>query len=101
MRKQKQLTKKQKLRNKAKAYRERTKRYKNKFNTELRKAINTAIVAAFGFIIALSWREVITEYVNAISKISPLQGKLIEAIIITIISVIGILIVTSIFTKKD
>ncbi len=95
------MRKRQKLRNKAKAYRKRTKRYKNKFNTEVKKAINTAIVAAFGFIIALSWREVITEYVNAISKVSPLQGKLIEAIIITIISVIGILIVTSIFTKKD
>ena len=65
-----------------------------KFKNELKKSINTALVAAFGFLIALSWREVITEYVTKITEANPLGGKLISAIIITIISVSGILIVT-------
>ena len=59
--------------------RQKTIEYRKKFRSELKKAINTAIVAAFGFIIALSWKEVITEYVDTITKMSPIQGKLIQA----------------------
>ena len=90
----KKLSKIQKLRNREKAYRK-------KFNEELKKTISTAVIAAFGFIIALSWKEVITEYVKIVSQISPFKGRLIEAIIITIVSVIGILIITRIFSKKE
>lgn len=71
------------------------------FNKEIKKAINTAVVAAFGFLVALVWRDVITGYVDKITSISPVQGKLVSAIIITIISVIGILIVTKLFSVKE
>ena len=71
-----------------------------KFNNELKKSLNTAIVAAFGFLIALAWRDAITGYVNSLTSMSPLQGNLISAIIITIIGVVGILIVTSLLSKK-
>ena len=92
--KKEQLTRTQKARQKAKAYKE-------EFNREVKKAINTAIVAAFGFLIALVWKEVITEYVETITVISPVQGKLIEAMIVTMIAVIGIIIITKIFAEKE
>ena len=81
--------------------RKKTREYRKKFRGELKKTISTAIVAAFGFIIALSWKEVITEYVNTITKTSPVQGRLIQAIIVTIIAVIGIIIVTKIFAHEE
>jgi len=71
-----------------------------KFKRELKKSSGTAIVAAFSFLIALSWRDVIKEYVDNIVKITPLQGKLFSAILITIVCVIGILIVTKIISKE-
>ncbi|MCF7910686.1 DUF5654 family protein [Candidatus Pacearchaeota archaeon] len=72
-----------------------------KFNTEIKKATNTAIIAAFGFIVALAWRDVITEYVENFVKLSPISGKIISALIITLISVIGILIVTKLTSVKE
>lgn len=69
-----------------------------KFRMELKKSISTAIVAAFGFLTALAWRDAINSWVIKISEVSPIKGNLISAIIITIISVIGILIVTKIFS---
>ena len=88
-----ELTKKQKLKLKAK-------NSTAKFKKELKKSILIAITAAFGFLIALSWKELITELVKSISKTSPLQGKLIETMTITLISVLGILIITKLFEEK-
>lgn len=70
------------------------------FNKELRKALNTAIIAAFGFLMALVWRDVITGWVEKISGASPVQGKLISALLTTIICVLGILIVTKFLSEK-
>jgi len=72
-----------------------------KFNRELKKAISTAIVAAFGFLIALSWKEFITAYVSKIAEVSPVQGKLISALIVTFVSVAGILIVTKLISVEE
>lgn len=74
---------------------------REKFKLEFKKAMNTAIIAAFGFLIALVWRDVITEYLDKITSISPVQGKLISAIIVTIIGVFGILAVTKFLSVKD
>ncbi len=71
------------------------------FKQEMKKATNTAIVAAFGFVIALVWKDVITEWVATITSASPIGGKIIEALIVTIIAVIGIIIITRIFAKKN
>ncbi|HLD37246.1 MAG TPA: DUF5654 family protein [Candidatus Nanoarchaeia archaeon] len=65
-----------------------------KFRMELKKSVLTGVVAAFGFLIAFVWRDVVVEYVNNITKISPVQGRFVSALIITIISVLGILIFT-------
>ncbi len=89
-----ELTKKQKLKLK-------TKNSAIKFKRELKKSVLIAITAAFGFLIALSWKELITEFVQTISKTTPLQGKLIETITITLISVLGILIITKLFSEAD
>ncbi len=70
------------------------------FRREMKKALSTAIVAAFGFLMALVWRDVITEWVNKVAEQSPIQGKLISALIVTIISVFGILIFTKILSEK-
>jgi hypothetical protein len=72
-----------------------------KFNLELRKNLHTAIIAAFSFIIALAWRDAISEYLIAITSLSPFQGKLIGAIIVTFLAVIGIIIVSSLLAKKE
>ena len=70
------------------------------FHRRLGESINTAVVAAFGFLIALVWKDVITEYVNTIVAYSPVQGKIISALTITVVGVIGILITTSLLVKK-
>lgn len=71
-----------------------------KLRKEFNKALTTAIVAAFGFLMALAWRDAITEYVNKIAAASPIQGKLITALIVTIVSVIGIIIITSLLSEN-
>lgn len=74
-----------------------------KFQRELKKSIATAIIAAFGLIIALTWKDVITEFVDKISQLSPIQGKLIGAVIVTIVATMGILITSKLTNepKKD
>ncbi|PIN94368.1 hypothetical protein COU53_03920 [Candidatus Pacearchaeota archaeon CG10_big_fil_rev_8_21_14_0_10_30_48] len=70
------------------------------FKKELKSAVLTAIVAAFGFLLALSWRELISQWVDQISSRSPVKNSLVEVAIITFISVIGILIVTYFFSER-
>jgi hypothetical protein len=79
---------------------EKAKISREKIKNELRASTSTAIVAAFGFLIAMSWKDVITEFVDKIAAISPMQGKLINAGLVTIISVIGIVIATELLAPK-
>lgn len=72
-----------------------------KFNRELKKALYTAFLAAFGFLIALVWRDMIQSWVNKISATSPIQGQIISAVIVTFVCVIGILIVTKLFKGDE
>ena len=72
-----------------------------KFNLEFKKTLNTAIVAAFGFIIGLVWKDVIMGYVEELTAVSPVQGKLISALIITFIGVLGIIIVTKFLRVEE
>lgn len=79
---------------------ERTKNSTSKFKKQLKISLNTAFLAAFGFLIALSWRDLISELVTNLSSHAPLQGQLVSAIIVTLISVIGILITTSFLSEE-
>ncbi len=70
-----------------------------KFRREFRKQIVLATIAAFGFLIALTWRDFISEivgyFVKSLGLPSPLYiYKLMTALIITFLAVLGILIIT-------
>lgn len=67
--------------------------------SEFKKHTSTAIIAAFGFIIALVWRDLIVKFVQenlssaALDKY-PYLDLLITAIVVTAISVLGIALVS-------
>lgn len=83
-----------------------TKQTIHNLKNETKKHLVTAIVAAFGFIIALVWKDTIKEYVNIIVEKFPIYGasqsiiSFYTAIITTIIAVIGIFIITR-WAAKD
>lgn len=60
---------------------------------EFKKQTSTAIMAAFGLIIALSWKDVITDLVDKIGFVKS-YGLLISAVILTLVCVLGILLVS-------
>ncbi len=45
-----------------------------KLQKEFRKTLATGITAAFGIIVALTWKDVLTSYLGELSKMSLLQG---------------------------
>ncbi len=60
---------------------------------EFKKQTSTAIMAAFGLIIALSWKDVITDFVNKVNFLNG-YGLLASAVVLTLISVLGILLIS-------
>jgi len=64
------------------------------FTREFRKTLKTALVAAFGLVIALAWNDFIKTLVGTITTLSPVQGKLVSALIITFLSVLAIIAIT-------
>lgn len=71
----------------------------NVLRNEFKKQTSTAIMGAFGLIIAFSWKDVITDLVNKIEFVKS-YGLLISAVILTLISIIGILLVSN-WAKSD
>lgn len=70
-----------------------------RFALEFKKQTTTAIMTAFGLIIALVWKDVILKFLENITKPGiiekyPYLPELYSAIIITAISVIGIIILS-------
>jgi hypothetical protein len=72
---------------------EKVKAHASELKNEFKKQISTAIIAAFGLIIALSWKDVITEYVSKLAFVKD-YGLLITALAMTAVSVIGILLMS-------
>ena len=70
-----------------------------KFKNELKKALSSSLVAAFGLLTGLAWKEVVEGYVNEL--VSPQQGRVISALVITIISVAAIMIITKILSPEE
>lgn len=69
------------------------------FGLEYKQQVSTAIIAAFGFLIALTWRDLITSIVTHFTNIKllekyPYLANIYTVIIITTISVLGIAIVS-------
>lgn len=77
----------------------------NAFLGEFKKQTAIAILAAFAFLIALSWRDFFSELVSHLIERFTLPGglyiyKLINALIVTLIAVIGIMIISKLSTEK-
>ena len=72
---------------------ERTREKTREVKMEFKKQVSGAIIAAFGLIIALSWKDVITEFVNQFAVVKS-YGLIVSALALTFISVIGILIIS-------
>lgn len=77
-----------------------------KFKSEVKKNILTAILAAFGFIIALVWRDAIQAGVNEMIDRVGIKGtgyiyQITIAVAITIICVIGILFFSRLKGEED
>ena len=72
--------------------------------SQVKQHVTTAIVAAFSFIIALVWKDLIVSFIDFYVKDSiksnvPYSADLLVAIIVSLIAVIGIIIVTN-WAKK-
>ena len=67
-----------------------------KFHNEFRKQVVTGITAGFAFLIALSWREPISEAVNlliekfGVNTTAGMVYKFISAILVTLLATIGL-----------
>ena len=76
------------------------------FKSEVKKNVLTAILAAFGFIIALVWRDAIQAGVNKLIESTGVNGssylsQLIIASFVTIICVVVILFFSKLKGKED
>ena len=65
----------------------------SELKNEFKKQTSTAIMAAFGLIIALSWKDVITDLISKIEFIKS-YGLLLTAVILTVVSILGILLIS-------
>lgn len=63
------------------------------FHSQFKQQASTAIITAFGLVVALAWKDVITDLIN---KLNPFNNSnlVFSAIIVTLIAVIGITIVS-------
>ncbi|MDO8459656.1 MAG: DUF5654 family protein [Nanoarchaeota archaeon] len=84
---------------------EKTRNIAHIFRKEFRDQLSIAVTAAFAFLIALAWKDAIFESVNKIISSFNLFSniylfRILSAIAVTIISVLGILIVSRITAQK-
>ena len=83
-----------------------TKRVIKELKNETKKHVVTAIVAAFGFIIALVWKDAIKEFIKTLVANFSITGSqglitLYTAIITTIIAAVGIVLITRWSAKPE
>lgn len=79
------------------------------FRNEFRKQVVTGITAGFAFLIALSWREPISEAVNLLIEkvgVNPTAGmiyKFASAILVTLLATLGLVFLSrwSVKDKRD
>ena|SRR3989344_761780 len=76
---------------------EKAKNSTKKFKQEFKKTSGGAIIGAIGLIVALAWKDVVDQYFLKFKDV--LQGKVVSALIITVISVVAIMIITKIMQE--
>jgi hypothetical protein len=69
------------------------------FEHEFSEAMVTAMTAAFGFLMALTWRDVIVKFVEKVSGGLQLGGEVISALIVTFICVLGVMLIRKTLTR--
>lgn len=74
------------------------------FKSEFRQQTAAAIIAAFGFLIALAWKDFIVKLMEHVTTAQllvryPYISDLFSALIVTIVSVVGIMFI-SVWVKK-
>ncbi len=84
---------------------EQSKNSASRLGAEFKKQTTIAITAALAFLIALSWREPLSELVNVIKERLGLTGELIyyqfiSAVIVTIIAVLVLIIISKWASEK-
>ena len=80
---------------------EKIKREAKEFRKELENRIITLIVSAFGFVTALAWNDAMTSWINTFIKPGDVwYYKIINAIIITLISAIVIYLIVKFSRRK-
>lgn len=74
--------------------------------SEYKKQVSTAIITAFGLVIALVWKDVITALMPSITTPGflsefPLLSALYTALVVTALAVVGILIISGWAKSKE
>lgn len=74
------------------------------FTNQFKQHVSTAIIAAFSFLIALTWKDLIIHFIDNMVKPVTLEkypyiGDLYSAFIVTFVAIIGIALVTK-WAKK-
>lgn len=82
------------------------KKSSEKIKSEIKKNVMTAVLAAFGFIIALVWRDAIREIVDEVIKRAGIEGTdyfftIITAVLVTTVCVVGILFFSKLKGQED
>ena len=86
---------------------ERLKETSGELREEISNNIVAGVTAAFGLVIALTWKDVVTEGVNFLIARTGLSQKeafgfrIVTAIIITFVSVVGITLIARFMGKKS
>ena len=79
---------------------EKTKKPLIKLRSEFKHQVGTAIIAAFGFLIAIAWKDLIVKFMEDVTPKSllaayPYIADLYSALIVTVFSVVGILLISN------
>jgi|SRR3989338_8927150 len=67
------------------------------FGSKFKEQTSAAIITAFGLVIALAWKDVVVE---AVGRINQTNNLLFSAIIVTVISILGIALISR-WSKKS
>ena len=77
---------------------ERAKRHGGAFKKEFKKQLLFAVSAAFGFLMAFSWRDPIMDFIgfliNGVGIRSQIYGGVISAIVLTIVGVLFLMVIS-------
>ncbi|MDP2628462.1 MAG: DUF5654 family protein [Nanoarchaeota archaeon] len=75
------------------------KKREQNFKSEFKRSLSTAIIAAFSLLAALSWSDVIRDYLGKLESVSIFQGKIILSTIVTLLAALAVYVASKINKK--